>query len=164
MGLEKENEDLNSFQLSSMVLNKLDIHNGTITKFHQSRKGTLDYYTDLNKLQYDMLYGEQYVYNGEVPFERTKIQMGIEKIKVLEITNNFNDIYITGENFTESCQVFLNNESVDTIYVNDKTLKLEDKSLQFEDIIEIKVQTETDYTLSITDGFEYKKPIIHQIP
>lgn len=164
IGLEKEIEDLNSFQLSSTVLNKLDIHNGTITKFHQTRKGTMNYYTDLNKLQYDMLYGEQYVYDGEIPFERTEIQMGIDKIKVAEITNKSNDIYITGENFTKSCKVFLNNESVDTIYVDNKTLILEDLSLLDSDIISIKVQTESGYTLSKTDEFEYKDPIIYSIP
>ena len=57
IGLEKKVEDVSSFQLSATVLDRLH-HNGTITNFHQNRKGTKDYLIDLHKLQYDMLYGE----------------------------------------------------------------------------------------------------------
>lgn len=157
IGLEKEVEDINSFQLGATVLNKLDIHNGTLTKFHQNRKGTTDYYTDLNKLQYDMLYGEQYVYNGEVPFDRTVIQMGIEKIEISEITTKNDDVYITGENFTDSCKVFVNGKYVDTIFVDNKTMILEDVDLLHMDIVSIKVQTDNGYTLSKIRGFEYRE-------
>ena len=37
IGLEKEVQDVNSFQLGATVLNKLGIHNGTLTKFHQKK-------------------------------------------------------------------------------------------------------------------------------
>ena len=104
-----------------------------------------------------MLYGERYVYNGELPFDRTVIQMGIEKIRILEVTTKNDDVYITGENFTESSKVYVNNEYVNTIYVDNKTLILEDLSLLYNDIIRIKVQTKSGYTLSKTDGFEYRE-------
>ncbi len=157
MGLEKQVEDLTSFQLSAEVLNRLGIHNGTITKFHQKRKGTIDYLTDLNKLQYDMLYGEHYVYNGELPYERTSIQMGIEKVRILETTRKNDDVYISGENFTKSCKVYVNNEKVDTIYQDENTLILEDMSLVHGDKVSIKVQSESGYTLSKTNDFEFKE-------
>lgn len=159
IGLEKKIENLESFQLSAAVLNRLGIHNGTIIKFHQNRKGTIDYLSDLNKLQYDMLYGEHYVYNRKVPYKRTAIQMGIEKISILEVTPKNEDVYIIGENFTESFNVFVNDEKVETTYIDDKTLMLEDMSLQHGDKIMIKVQSESGYTLSKTDEFEYRESI-----
>ena len=163
IGLEKEDENLGAYQLSSTVLDKLDIHNGTIIKFHQARRGTTDYYSDLNKLQYDMLYGEHYVYNGEVPFERTLIQMGIEEIQVTRIAKRYNHVYVTGKNFTENSKVFLNNEYVDTIYVDNKTLKLKDLSLRYGDTITVKQITGTGKTLSETDEFHYINPYIKDI-
>lgn len=157
IGLEKQVKDLNSYQLSAEALNRLSIHNGTITKFHQRRKGTRDYLADLNKLQYDMLYGEQYVYNGKLPYGRTIIQMGIEKIRILEIARNNDDTYIYGENFTESCNVFVNNEKVDTLYLDEKTLILEDISLVHGDKVILKIQSESGYTLSKTSEFEFSE-------
>lgn len=157
MGLEKKVENINSFQLSATVLNRLGIHKGTITKFHQRRKDTTDYLNDLHKLQYDMLYGEQYVYDGELPYKRTSIQMGIDKIRILEVTPLLDDLYIRGENFTKSCNVFINNEKVDAIYLDDKTLMLEDVSLNHGDKISIKVQSESGYTLSKADEFQYRQ-------
>lgn len=157
MGLEKKVENINSFQLSATVLNRLGIHKGTITKFHQRRKDTTDYLNDLHKLQYDMLYGEQYVYDGELPYKRTSIQMGIDKIRILEVTPQLDDLYIRGENFTKSCNVFINNEKVDAIYLDDKTLMLEDVSLNHGDKISIKVQSESGYTLSKADEFQYRQ-------
>ncbi|TJX12698.1 LTA synthase family protein [Tissierella creatinini] len=159
MGLEKEVKDLTSFQLSAEVLNRLGIHKGTITKFHQARKDSFTYLADLNKLQYDMLYGEQYVYSGRLPYKRTRINMGVEKIRISEISMKNDDTYISGENFTKSCNLYLNDEKVDTIYVDDKTLILEDRSLVHGDKVNIKVQSESGYTLSATNDFHYSESI-----
>mgnify|MGYP000621092361 FL=1 len=35
-----------------------------------------NYQVDLETLQYDLLYGKQYTYDGANPFERTKMRMG----------------------------------------------------------------------------------------
>lgn len=155
IGLEKEVKNLNSFQLSAEVLNRLGIHKGTINKFHQTRKETGNYLADLNKLQYDMLYGEQYVYHGKMPYESTLLQMGIKKIGILEIAIKNDDTYIIGENFTDSCKLYVNNEKVDSLYVDEKTLILEDMTLVHGDKISMKVQSKSGYTLSKTSEFEY---------
>ena len=47
------------------VFDRLDIHAGTIFNYHQTRRQTKHYLSDLELLQYDILYGEQYVYGGK---------------------------------------------------------------------------------------------------
>ena len=76
---------------------------------------------DLETLQYDLLNGKQYSYDGENPFERTKMRMGIyditlDSIQVVSETDH--TYYIQGSNFTPSSQVKINGEWYDTVYVN----------------------------------------------
>lgn len=157
MGLDKQVENLYSYQLAARVLDRLGINNGTLMKFHQRRKGTIDYLADLHKLQYDMLYGERYVYGGKLPYKRTRIQMGIERIGILDVSQELDNVYISGENFTKSCNLYVNNEKVDTIFVDENTLILEDMSLVHGDILSIKVQSESGYTLSKTSEFVFNE-------
>lgn len=70
---------------------------------------------DLETLQYDLLYGKQYTYDGANPFERTKDAYGIydttlNSIQVVSETDH--TYYIQGTNFTPSSQVKINGEQV----------------------------------------------------
>ena len=60
-------------------MNRVGIHDGTIFRYHQTRRNTKNYQVDLEVLQYDMLYGKRYVYgeDGETPYERVQLQMGV---------------------------------------------------------------------------------------
>ena len=58
LSLEKDNKDLTSYQLTSSILNRLNIDNGVLNKFHNQFKDSEDYLDDLKLLQYDMLYGQ----------------------------------------------------------------------------------------------------------
>ena len=64
VGLQKQDKNIPAYQLMSEILNRLDIHSGTVFNYHQQRKGTKNYLSDLELLQYDILYGKQYVYNN----------------------------------------------------------------------------------------------------
>ena len=65
IGLQKEDRNIPSYQIMADVFDRLDIHSGTIFNYHQTRRQTKHYLSDLELLQYDILYGEQYVYGGK---------------------------------------------------------------------------------------------------
>lgn len=83
--LPKRDEDLTAYQLTSSVLNSLDIDNGVLTKFHNQFRNTSDYLDDLKLLQYDMLYGEKYIYGGVNPFKTTDLKMGTYNISITDV-------------------------------------------------------------------------------
>jgi hypothetical protein len=70
IGLEEKDQNLPTYQLISEVFEQLDIHSGTVFNYHQERRESTDYLADLELLQYDILYGEQYVYDGEPPIQK----------------------------------------------------------------------------------------------
>ena len=74
----------------SEVLNRLDIHSGTVFNYHQQRKGTKNYLSDLELLQYDILYGKQYVYNGKAPITEGHMVMGIRNVSLSSIVPRIN--------------------------------------------------------------------------
>lgn len=81
-GLEGDDEDMYSYQLTSHVLEMLDMQIGTIFTYQQNHKNSETYLSDLKALGYDMLYGKQYIYGGENPFERVGMKMGVNDIKI----------------------------------------------------------------------------------
>ena len=76
-GLKEKDKDLHAYQLAAEVLNRVGIHEGTITRYHQRYKGKKHYLSNLRQLQYDLLYGEQYAFKGENPFLQTDIIFGV---------------------------------------------------------------------------------------
>ena len=92
--LPKEDKNLYAYQLTSYTLDRLHLTAGTLINFHQNHSEDEDYQTNLKLLQYDMLYGNQYIYGGINPFERTKLQMGVVPITISNV-------------YEQDCQVFV---------------------------------------------------------
>jgi phosphoglycerol transferase MdoB-like AlkP superfamily enzyme len=153
-GLPKESADLEAYQLTSSVLMKLGISNGTLIQYHQNYKNSCDYQENLELLQYDMLYGEQYIYDGINPFVATDLKMGVEDINILSVSTSDNQIYINGENFTESSRVTINENSVDTIFIDESTLKVPNTTINNLDSFKVN-QVKGHTILSSTDEFIY---------
>ena len=131
-GLKKKKENLAAYQMAAEVMDRVGIHEGNTFKYHQARRNTKNYQVDLETLQYDLLYGKQYTYDGANPFERTKMRMGIydttlDSIQVVSETDH--TYYIQGTNFTPSSQVKINGEWYDTVYVNPTKLIITGKEL-----------------------------------
>src|SRR5665647_556094 len=122
--MPEENKDLYSYQLGAEVLNRLDIHEGYITKYHQGHSGDASYMTDLKALQYDMLYGKGYIFNGTSPFAPTSMKLGIKDIKVDKVVKVGSKYYIKGENFTLYSKISLDGKVLKTIYLGPSVLGL----------------------------------------
>ena len=74
-----EGGDLQAFQLSSHVLGQLGIENGVLNRFHQHFGPDCEeeeYIAFLRVLEYDMLYGEHVIYEGESPYAPTDLRLG----------------------------------------------------------------------------------------
>lgn len=153
--LPQENEDIEAYQLGARVLNQLGIHNGTLVTYHQNFQDSEDYETNLKLLQYDMLYGEQYVYGGENPFEPTKLQMGVKEILISNVYNDEEgNLIVKGQNFTHSSRVKINKTAYDTTYIDTETLMVPDYTLDEADSFYIQQVTVTNHVLSTSAKFK----------
>ena len=110
--------DLNAWQLSAYVMDIAGFDNGMITRLHQHFSESSNYADALKMLEYDMLYGDQSVYEGSVPYEPTEITMGLREIKVTGVRCGEKLLSVYGENFTSSSSVCLNGASCYTEFVS----------------------------------------------
>ena len=117
--------NLTTYQLAAEVFDRIGIHRGTTIKYHQSvDHKSKDYLSNLKMLGYDMLYGQDYIYGGSNPFEKSGMKMGVKSIKIDKVVNIGGKYYIKGQNFTEYSKVTLNGETLKTIYLGPSLLGL----------------------------------------
>ncbi len=140
--MENEKLDLSAYQLSSYVMSRIGCDNGILTKFHQRCFDNPDYKEDLQLLQYDMLYGQQYVFNGVNPYLEKTMKMGIQDPKVTDMQTVGDVIYIHGENFTPWSVAYIDGNAKETTFVNETML-----SVPFEEF-----ETPVVYVAQETDG------------
>lgn len=152
IGLKKKNQTLYSYQIAAEVMNRLGIHEGNIAKLHQKMRNTSDYLERLRMLSYDILYGENYLYNG-VTFAATDMQMGIKHPKIYNVFANGSGIYVTGENLTEKTKVYVNGEKVPVEYSGRRMLRLDIEEIKTGDIVTLKLTGGRKTVLFVSDEF-----------
>ncbi len=85
MDLNMTDEDIETYQLSSKIMEILGLNTGTINKFHQVFKNDDEYLRALQMLEFDILYGSKYVYSGNNPYIASDLQMGTYPTEITEI-------------------------------------------------------------------------------
>jgi len=123
-GLKQEDDNLYAYQLTASVLSKIGISEGFMTKFHQFCQDEPTYHTDLKELQYDALYGKNYLYSGSDPFKAKDMKMGMSEIKVTGLYQRGDAWYVQGVNFSPFCKVTVDGKILDTTYVNTTMLRV----------------------------------------
>lgn len=157
-GLEKQDKDLFAYQLSAEIANRLDIHNGTLIKYHQQLQNEPDYQQGLRLLQYDMLYGKQYIYGRTNPFKPTNMRYDVEDVKIDRVYTANGNIYVAGENFTEYSAVYVNDKKLKTTFINKELLEVENEKLDNEDDIYImQIGANGKSKLSKSGNYVYEK-------
>lgn len=140
IGLPKQDENIAAYQAMADVFDRLDIHSGTVFNYHQNRRKTKNYLADLELLQYDMLYGEQYVYGGKDknPVKTGYMQMGILDVTLTGIVQQVEDTYsLYGENFTKNSKVYINDDKQDATFLNNTRIDLKETKLKNGDKIKV---------------------------
>lgn len=186
--MPKNNQDLTAYQLTSSVLNSLDIDNGVLTKFHNQFKNTSEYLDDLKLLQYDMLYGEKYIYGGINPFIASDLKMGTYDISITDVYEETttteevetlanietsedpetieeidelegkNNLVVKGDNFNKFSKIYINGKYTKTIFIDSNTLMVNDITLEPNSSIVVTQRTTGGGKLSSTNEFIY--PIV----
>lgn len=155
IGLEKKDLNLPAYELSSLVMSKLGYANGIMTKYHQIYKNAVNYQSYLHILQYDMLYGEHYVYDGVDKYDASELHMGLYDITLDDVRQGNGVVVVSGQHFTESSHVYINGRKKDTQFVNEHALLVWDEELDEGDRIRVKQITSTGGSLGGTDDYIY---------
>lgn len=154
-GMQKEDKEIQSYELSSTILKSLNMNSGVINRLHQKYLDDADlkdeYLSELQELEYDTLFGDSIAYDGINPYEPTDMKMGIKDITIDKIEKKDGDVVISGSNFTKFSKVYVNDEIFDTEFVDENTLKIKDDELKSLDSFVVKqCVAESGYELSQT--------------
>lgn len=138
LGLKRKRKDICAYQAMAEIFDRVGIHEGTVFNFHQSMKNNELYLNDLQTLQYDILYGEKYVYGQSMPYSKRVMAMGVKPI-VLDSIEKVNDdtFYIHGSNFTQSSRLTVNDEYFETSFVSEDTLLVTNVELKNGDWVNV---------------------------
>lgn len=139
IGLKKEDRNVPSYQIMADVFERLDIHSGTVFNYHQQRRQTKNYLADLELLQYDILYGKQYVYEDSgQPITEGHMAMGVKDTSITELVSQMDGTYsVYGENFTKQSKVYINGEKQSSTFLNNTRIDLKDSKLGNGDVIQV---------------------------
>ncbi len=142
MGLEKKDADLYAYQLMAKITQDVGISEGTMFRYHQAYDYAVDekYLAGVENLQYDILYGDRFVYDGKDKYPATDIVMGIDEVVVGSVRDSSleEDRYlITGNHFTKWSKVYVNGEKVPTTYKSNRMLSVKKEYLHDGDAITV---------------------------
>ncbi|MEG2093583.1 MAG: LTA synthase family protein [Lachnospiraceae bacterium] len=131
-GMEKKDQELSSYQLLASITDQLGIHEGTMFQFHQSSdyQITPDTSKNMELLQYDVLYGNRYAYQGMDLYPASNLIMGVEDVVINNFIGDNEILNVIGTNFTPWSKVFVNGTKVPTTYVSGSQLKIAINSLE----------------------------------
>ena len=154
-GLKKKDSNLPAYQLSSVLMAKLGYDNGLLTKFHQKYKGRQGYRTYLNLLQYDMLYGEHYVYDGVDRYEPSDMQIGLNPVTIRNVRQGNGVLVVTGDNFTEASAVYVDGKKKETQVQSSHVLLVWDYEIKEGARVRVRQVTSTGGTLGGSERYIY---------
>ncbi len=179
MGLKEEDRNVPTYQLMPDVFEKLGIRSGIVFNYHNDNRETRDYLKNLELLQYDMLYGENYVYGGkENAYARDEddvFQMGILDVHIYNMETNLDGTYsFYGDNMTANSKIYVNGEKQSTKFLNNARIELQEYELQEGDWIVISQVGSSNRVFRSTAEYrfnegklvlaeEYVEPIIEEI-
>ena len=164
--LAVEHHDLEAYQLSAYVLNRLGYHNGLITKLHQGNmfgNNTGDYLNQLSLLSYDMLYGEQFAWEESEPYQPTELTFGFHSVTldsyhaIYNTADNNYYLQLYGEHFTPYTDIYINGtRHRETIVVSGTEIFLPAVSLKEGDVISAAMPIDDEKTLRESNPLVFK--------
>lgn len=152
-GLEAEDRDIYSYQLSSYIMGLLGRTEGWMTKFHQNIPTDSEGYDNTFRMTvYDLLYGESYL-DGVTKHQPTDMKLGIDEIKIDGIYINGDELQITGQNFNRYSTIMVDGEEYYTTVIDRNTLSALDVDIK--DGSEICVAQKRASVMGLTEPYIY---------
>ena len=118
-GASFEAPDLQAYRLTANLTGQLGFAGGVISRLNQSTPAddeSPEYLSKLEMLEYDMLYGDHEAL--EEDYQPTELIMGTEPIVIEDAALEYRRLLVTGENFTEFSTLLINDQPVDTAYID----------------------------------------------
>lgn len=150
--IDKQDKDLQAYQLSAYVMDRLGISEGYIMKYHQSKQDHPEdeYLKNLKILEYDILYGKKEIYGGETPYEATDLKMGIDDIEITDVYNYNNDVFVEGNNFNDYSCVMINGKEYAAEKISDRLLRVKGTKVKTDDVVVVAQKGDDKVELSRT--------------
>lgn len=127
-GMKQKDADLTAYQLLAYNMQQAGIYEGTIFTYHQTSDYDVNdkaYQNGLENLQYDILYGKRYCYNGLNRYPASDLQMGVDETHIYNYRlNEDGSLSIYGDHFTNWSRIYVNDEKMSTTFVSDRQLML----------------------------------------
>lgn len=125
INLPKTDKDIEAYDLTSLILNKLSLTNTTLSMLHNSNLDTKTKIEYLNQLEYDMLYGKNYTSEYEKLIPSSEYRVGFKDVKIDSVENyNENNILIKGENFNNYSSIYIDGKPVEKTFIDSNTLAI----------------------------------------
>lgn len=165
IGLAKEDRNIPSYQIMADVMERLDIHSGAVFNYHQERRQTKNYLADLELLQYDIMYGEQYVYDGEPPITEGHMQMGVKDVEITDLVPKLEEGYsLYGENFTKNSRVYVNGERQKSSFLNNTRIELPETTLENGDVVTVSQVGSSNTIFRTSCEYVYQDGTLNKVP
>ena len=160
-GLEKEDADLYAYQLMADILDTVGIHDGTMVSYHQTQSDNEDfeaYLSGIEQLQYDILYGKRFCYNGEFDkYPAADLVMGVDEVIVSDVTLSEDETryIIDGESFTKWSKVYVNGEKVTTTYISGTQLSVKADAINEGDIVVVQQMGSSNTVFRVSNEYTF---------
>lgn len=156
MGLDRKEEDMEAYTLSTYLLNLSNLNGGVINKFHNEYQNKVDYQDLLEILQYDMLYGDKFLFSGNYPYSKKTMTMGIKDINIQSVNRINNIVEVKGHGFNEFSSIFINDKLIQTELKDENTLRCKYKDSNINEV-RVKQMGRYNKVLGTSDPFIIKK-------
>ena len=152
IGLAKEDRNIPSYQIMADVMERLDIHSGTVFNYHQERRQTI-------------MYGEQYVYNGNPPITEGHMQMGVKDVEITDLVPKLDEGYsLYGENFTKNSRVYVNGERQKSTFLNNTRIELPETALENGDVVTVSQVGSSNTIFRTSCQYIYQDGTLTKVP
>lgn len=161
--VDSVSKDLHSYEMSGEIMDWLGFNNGNFTKLYQLSSGETpaiaenEYQEAVRYLSYDMLYGENFQFEGDKPYKKTEMRMGTLPVTIGDIKHMNDSLYIQGTGFTEKSTVFISGKKYNTVMLSQYSLMATGVTLSDGDTVEVGQSSSKRQVLGYSNSVVYNK-------
>lgn len=148
MNLPKTDKDIEAYDLTSLILDKLSLTSTTLSMLHNSNLDDETKHKYLNQLEYDIIYGKNYTSDYEELTPSDDYKIGFKDISIDSIeAYDENSIIIKGQNFNNYSNVYVNDKYVEKTFIDSNTLAIPKDSCKAGNTIQVRQPSATGSTV-----------------